>query len=35
MARTYHVIDADGHILGLVDLWTTYMDPAYRDARRG
>ena len=31
MARTYHVIDADGHILEPVDLWTTYMDPAYRD----
>ena len=31
MTRTYNVIDADGHILEPVDLWQTYMDPAYRD----
>ena len=31
MRRTYNVIDADGHVLEPVDLWTRYMDPAYRD----
>ena len=31
MARTYKVIDADGHILEPVDLWDRYMDPAYRE----
>ena len=31
MARTYKVIDADGHILEPVDIWEKYMDPAYRD----
>lgn len=31
MARTYRVIDADGHVLEPVDLWERYMDPAYRD----
>ena len=31
MARTYNVIDADGHILEPVDLWDKYIDPAYRD----
>ena len=31
MARTYNVIDADGHILEPVDLWDNYMDPAFRD----
>src|SRR5256712_13557091 len=31
MARTYKVIDADGHILEPLDLWDTYMDPAYRE----
>ena len=31
MGRTYDIIDADGHILEPLDLWTTYMDPAYRD----
>src|SRR3989475_6093923 len=31
MARTYNVIDADGHILEPVDIWDTYIDPAYRE----
>src|SRR5262249_29512101 len=31
MARTYNVIDADGHILEPVDIWDRYIDPAYRD----
>ena len=31
MARTYNVIDADGHVLEPVDLFEKYMDPAYRD----
>ena len=31
MERTYNIIDADGHILEPLDLWTNYMDPAYRD----
>lgn len=31
MARTYNVIDADGHVLEPVYLFDTYMDPAYRD----
>ena len=31
MARTYKVIDADGHILEPFDIWDTYMDPAYRE----
>ena len=31
MGRTYDIIDADGHILEPLDLWTNYMDPAYRD----
>src|SRR5438093_11126234 len=31
MGRTYHVIDADGHVLEPLDLWDHYMDPAYRD----
>src|SRR5262245_6679958 len=31
MARTYRVIDADGHILEPPDLWRgPYMDPAWR-----
>src|SRR3989475_12311255 len=30
MARTYKVIDADGHILEPVDIWDKYIDPAYR-----
>jgi hypothetical protein len=31
MTRTYNVIDADGHILEPLSLWTDYMDPAFRD----
>ena len=31
MARAYDVIDADGHVLEPVDLWDTYIDPAYRE----
>jgi predicted TIM-barrel fold metal-dependent hydrolase len=31
MARTYNIIDADGHILEPVDIWEKYIDPAYRD----
>ena len=31
MARTYNVIDADGHILEPLDLWDNYMDPKFRD----
>src|SRR5713226_3958040 len=31
MARTYDVIDADGHVLEPVDLFDTYIDPAYRE----
>ena len=31
MARTYNVIDADGHILEPVDIWEKYIDPAYRE----
>src|SRR5438552_9498630 len=31
MARTYKVIDADGHILEPVDIWEKSMDPAYRE----
>ena len=31
MARAYNVIDADGHILEPLTLWTDYMDPKYRD----
>src|SRR5438132_12309132 len=31
MARTYKVIDADGHIVEPLDLWDRYMDPAYRE----
>ena len=31
MARTYNVIDADGHILEPIDIWEKYIDPAYRD----
>src|SRR5206468_3340572 len=30
-ARTYNVIDADGHILEPVDIWDKYIDPAYRE----
>src|SRR3954447_17216928 len=31
MARTYNVIDADGHILEPFELWQEYTDPKYRD----
>src|SRR5690348_12912239 len=31
MARAYNVVDADGHILEPLDLWSRYMDPAFRD----
>jgi predicted TIM-barrel fold metal-dependent hydrolase len=31
MIRAYNVIDADGHILEPLSLWTDYMDPAFRD----
>jgi predicted TIM-barrel fold metal-dependent hydrolase len=31
MSRVYNVIDADGHILEPLNLWTDYMDPAFRD----
>jgi predicted TIM-barrel fold metal-dependent hydrolase len=30
MARSYRVIDADGHVLEPIDLWDRYMDPKYR-----
>ena len=30
MARTYNVIDADGHILEPLELWDNYIDPAFR-----
>jgi hypothetical protein len=29
--REYNVIDADGHILELVDIWDNYVDPKYRE----
>jgi uncharacterized protein len=31
MARTYNVVDADVHILEPLNLWTDYIDPAFRD----
>src|SRR3981189_3957785 len=31
MARAYNVVDADGHVLDPPDLWSNYIDPAYRD----
>ena len=34
MARTYNVIDADGHVLEPVEVWDHYMDPAFRDRGR-
>jgi uncharacterized protein len=33
MARAYHAIDADGHILEPFSLWEEYIDPAYRERR--
>src|SRR6266702_2511294 len=31
MSRSYHVIDADGHVLEPFTLWNDYLDPAYRE----
>ena len=31
MTRAYNVVDADGHILEPLDLWSLYIDPAFRD----
>ena len=31
MTRAYNVVDADGHILEPLNLWSEYMDPAFRD----
>ena len=31
MTRPYNVLDADGHIRKPLDLWSRYMDPAFRD----
>jgi len=31
VARSYNVVDADGHILEPLNLWTDYIDPTYRD----
>ena len=31
MARSYEIIDADGHVLEPVDLWDKYIDPGFRD----
>jgi len=31
MTRSYHVIDADGHVLEPFTLWNDYLDPAYRE----
>jgi predicted TIM-barrel fold metal-dependent hydrolase len=31
MTRAYNVVDADGHILEPLDLWTSYIDPSFRD----
>src|SRR5215211_2349776 len=31
MTRAYNVVDSDGHILEPLDLWSEYMDPAFRD----
>ena len=31
MSRVYNCIDADGHILEPLELWTQYMEPKYRD----
>jgi hypothetical protein len=33
MARTYNVVDADGHILEPLDLWDRYIDPEFRERR--
>ena len=34
MARTYNVIDADGHVLEPIDIWDKYIDPAFRERLR-
>jgi len=31
MSRAYNIVDADGHILEPLDLWSNYIDPAFRD----
>ena len=31
MTRAYNVIDADGHILEPLNLWSDYIEPKYRD----
>ena len=31
MARTYNIIDADGHVLEPEDIWDKYIDPAFRE----
>ena len=31
MARTYNVIDSDGHVLEPRNFWQEYIDPRYRD----
>ena len=31
MSRAYNVVDADGHVLEPLNLWTEYMDPALRE----
>ena len=31
MRRAYNIVDADGHILEPLDLWSNYIDPAFRD----
>lgn len=31
MARSYNVIDADGHVLEPADMWLRYIDPKFRD----
>src|SRR5688572_22999663 len=32
MSRSYNIVDADGHILEPLDLWTRYIDPEFRDS---
>ena len=31
MARTYNIIDSDGHVLEPRNFWREYIDPEYRD----
>ena len=33
MTRAYKVVDADGHILGPIDLWDRYIYPEFRERR--